>query len=262
MKKLAEKVVIITGTSSGIGKQVAIRFAQEGAKLAFCARRANRLEETKRLCEEAGAEVFSMACDLTNEEELQKFFDATIAHFGTVDVLVNNAISDAVSKPFIEQTWEQLNSMLKLGLFVPWRLMQLCYPIMKDNRRGSIINVGSASGTAGIPGYAAYASTKEALRGLTRLVSHEWGAVNIRVNSLLPSSATDSLKDDGILLKEEHPQLKEEREAILKMMAEANPLKRVGDSYEDIAPVFLFLASDDSRYITGQTLCVDGGFSI
>ena len=254
MARLQDKVAIITGASGGLGKQIALRFAAEGAKLAICARTENRLAETARLCEEIGAEVLFVPLDLCNNQDLEKFVQATVDRFGTVDILVNNAVTISPPHPFLDHSLEELDATVHSGLYATWTLMQLCFPYLKD-KNASVINFGSGSGRLGNEGYAAYAAVKEAIRGLTRVTAREWGKYGIRVNVLCPSAVTDNVKAGLEYLP---PEMKETVTNLLSV----NPLCRSGDPYEDITPVVLFLASDDSRWITGQDINAEGGGDI
>lgn len=254
MKKLEGKVAIITGASGGLGKHMAIRFAEEGAKIAICARTVAKLEATAKECESRGAEVFFKGTDLTDYNQLKEFVDGTIARFGTVDILVNNAISISSPHPFLEHTIETLDQTMHSGLYATWHMMQLCFPYMKD-KASSIINFGSGAGDMGMEGYAAYAATKEAICALTRVVAREWGQYGIRANSINPSAITDNVQ--AAL-----PTLDEEMRAYVISSLSENPMKRPGDSYSDVAPVAVFLAGEDSRWITGQNIMVEGGGNI
>ncbi len=251
MKRLENKVAIITGASGGLGKQTAIRFAQEGARLAICARTESKLMITKKLCEEAGAEVLAMTADVSQYDQLKNFVDQIGKQFGTVDVLVNNAATISAPHPFIEHTIADLEEGLHSGLYGTWYMMQLCYPYMKE-KGGSIINFGSVGGVAGLEGFAAYAAEKEAIRGLSRVVAREWGAMNIRVNCVCPNVITDRF-EEGIASSP-----KEIQDYLIASMSN-NVMHRPGRAYEDATPAILFLASDDSRWVTGQTLHVEGG---
>lgn len=256
MGKLSGKVVILTGASGGIGKQVAIRMAEEGAKLVICARRKEKLEDTKRLCEEAGAEVLAVQCDVSEREQLENLVNQTIERFGTINVLVNNAMSSISGVPFIHQTMEDLEMTLKNNLYAIWTLMQLCYPHMKAAGGGSIVNVGSGSSQVGLVNCAAYASVKGALTSLTKVVANEWGVDGIRANLVHPATYTDTIAEG---LTNVPAEVAEEYFKQTKAALANNPLKRMGDPYEDVAPVYVFLASDDSKFMTGQILRVEGG---
>lgn len=254
MGRLDGKVCIITGAASGLGKQEAIRFAEEGAKLAICSRTLSKLEDTKQICESKGAEVLAMALDVMDADKLKEFVDATVAKFGTVDVLVNNVHTVTMLLPFLEKSEEDLDIELKSSLYCYWRLMKLCYPYMK-NKPGagaSIINFASKAGYEGTAGHCAYSAAKEAIRGLTRVVAREWGPENIRVNTICPGGFTDNAQAS---LQYQTPEIQEWAKTAFK----ENVFQRIGDPYEDVSPIVLFLASDDSRWMSGQNLFADGG---
>ena len=254
MGKLDGKVAIITGCSGGLGKQIALRFAAEGANVAICARSSDRLQETAKACEELGAEVVSMSVDLSVYDQLNAFVDAVAQRFGTVDILVNNAVSITPPHSLLDHTLEELDMTMHSGFYATWHLMKLCYPYMKG-KASSIINFGSGAGDMGMDGYAAYASTKEAIRGLSRVAAREWGKDGIRVNIVNPSAVTDNVKASLDFLPEE-------QKAYVISSLSMNPMCRPGDPYEDITPAIVFLASDESRWVTGQTLMVEGGGNI
>ncbi len=247
-KKLDGKVVILTGTSAGLGKQMAVYLAKEGAKLSMCARRTEKLMETARLCEEAGAEVLALTCDVSKYENLQNYVEKTIERFGTVDVLINNASALAVRVPFLEEDTEELDRQLHTGLYAYWNLMQLCYPYLKG-KSSSIINFTSGVYQVGFEQMAAYVADKAAIRGLSMVVAREWGKDGIRCNTVSPAAMTETIMEN----------LPPEFEEYVVSRSRDNAMGRVGDPYQDIAPVTLFLASDDSRWITGQNINVDGG---
>ncbi|MDO5409503.1 MAG: SDR family oxidoreductase [Lachnospiraceae bacterium] len=252
MKRLEDKVCIVTGASSGIGKATAELFAAEGAKLAVCARTESKLmaaAETFRAC--GAKDVLAIPCDVGVPEQLENFFLQIKKKFGRVDVLVNNAQASDAMIPFMETSLESLQFSLKSGLFAPWSMMQLCFPLMKEHG-GSIINFSSAS-INGTAGFSAYAAAKGAISALSRVVANEWGQYNIRVNILYPLSLTDTAKESYS---------EEIRKNIENVSISKSPLKRVGDAKKDIAPVVLFLASDESRWITGQEICAEGGANI
>ncbi len=254
MKKLEGKVVVLTGASSGLGKQQAIRMATEGAKLAICSRTESKLLETKKLCEKQGAEVFAMALDIMDYDCLVKFVEGTVEKFGTIDVLINNAHTITMPKPFLEKTIDDLDIEMKSSLYSYWHLMKLCFPHMcdKEGVGASIINFASEAAVMGDSLYAPYAAAKEAVRGLSRVVAREWGQYNIRCNTVCPNGLTENCSGGLTSLSEEA------REHVQKAFVN-NPFKRAGDPYNDVAPVVVFLASDDSGWITGQNIHADGG---
>ncbi len=255
MGKLSGKVAVITGCSVGLGKQMALRFAAEGANLAICARSADKLAATAKECEAKGVQVLAIPVDLTDVEQLTAFVEAVAAKFGTIDILVNNAVSIAPPHPFLDHTIEQLELTMHSGFYATWHMMKLCFPYMKDKKDASIINFGSSGGDLGTVGFAAYAATKEAIRGVSRVVAREWGKNNIRVNVVSPVALTEHTA-------EELENLPEDQKAFIMGGMTDNPLGRAGDPYEDITPVVVFLASEESRWITGQNINAEGGWNI
>lgn len=254
MGKLDGKVAVITGCAGGLGKDYAIRFAEEGANLAICSRTASKLMETKQLCEEAGAQVVALPCDVGVYDDLVEFVDKTVERFGTIDILVNNAITNLEPAPFIETSLEHLDIQMHTGFYATWHMMKLCFPYMKD-KPSSIINISSQAGVEGMAGRSSYAAVKEAIRGLSRVAAREWGKHQIRVNVVCPIALAASHEERMKAMSQEW------QESVRKLMRD-NPLGRVGDGYSDVAPAIVFLASDDSRWITGQTLHVEGGNTI
>lgn len=134
MGKLAGKVIIITGCASGLGKQQAIRCAEEGANLAICSRTESKLMETKEICEEKGVKVLAMALDIREYASLKEFVDKTVYMFGTVDVSINNAHTITRPAPFMDKTIEDLDIEMQSSVYAYWNLMQLCFPYLKTNQ--------------------------------------------------------------------------------------------------------------------------------
>lgn len=254
MGKLQDKVAIITGASGGIGKEIAIRYAEEGAKLAICARNMENLEKTAATCREKGAQVIAVRCDVTQPGDMKQLVEQTVSQFGTVDILVNNAVDAKPGTPFMEQSEEYLQSLWESGFLSTWRMMKLCYPYLKK-AGGKVINFASGSGLLGVEGYAGYAAVKEAIRSLTRTVAREWGPEGINVNTICPTAITDKIQ----VIIDSMPEGQRSPEALGFVIP---PIGRVGNAYEDIAPVAVFLASEDARHITGQNIRVDGGGTI
>ncbi|MCR9253815.1 MAG: SDR family oxidoreductase [bacterium] len=250
MKKLENKVAIITGASGGLGKGTAIAFAKAGASVVICARRLEKLREIAHICKEQGVDVLPIKCDVMIKEDLENLVDQTIDHFGRVDILVNNAISTKQGVSIMDHTDEIWNNTLSSGFEAVWHLMRLCYPYMKLNKQGRIINISSGAGLIGAPGFGVYAGVKAAVHGITMVAAREWGDDGITCNSLIPVFYSDlSNKLFAGDFSEEQ----------MKSMI---PLGYIGDVNRDIAPVLVFMASDDSRYITGQMIKADGGADI
>jgi NAD(P)-dependent dehydrogenase (short-subunit alcohol dehydrogenase family) len=251
MGRFDGKVVMITGVGKGLGRQNAIRFAAEGARLALSDWSAENLAETERLCREAGGEVLAVLCDVTDPAQLENYVARTVERFGTIDVLVNNANFEAEMKPFLEQGIESLEMAFRVGVHAVWRLMKLCHPHLKreDGTTSSVVNFVSGVYETGMAGYASYVPDKAAIRGLSMVAAREWGVDGIRVNTIAPVALTDTIL---------HGLAPEYSEFVKQSMSE-NPLGRYGDPANDVAPVLMFLASDDSRWVTGQNINADGG---
>ena len=241
------KVVVVTGASSGLGVAFAQGFAEAGADVALGARRVDRLGETAALVEAAGRRALSVATDVASPESCQALVDATIAEFGRVDVLVNNAgIGTAV--PATRESPEQFRSVIDVNLNGCYWMAQACGRVMTPG--SSIINISSVLGltTAGLP-QAAYAASKAGLIGLTRDLAQQWtGRKGIRVNALAPGFFASEMT-------EQYP------EGYLESQGPRIPVGRKGDPRE-LAATAIFLASDAAGYITGQTIAVDGGMTI
>ena len=253
MGKLEGKVAIITGAASGLGKYEAIRLAAEGADIAICDIKAKHLQETKQLCEEQGARVVAVHCDVTSYDSLKAFVDQAVDQLGTIDVLVNN-VHRTTLKPFLDLDIRDFQTELEISVFSAWHMMKLCFPHMRDKpgAGASIINFGSRWGQESPKLTATYSAVKEAVRSLSRTVAREWGEYNIRVNAICPGGFTDNA---AAYMGTQIPEMQEYAMAAFK----DNVFGRPGDPYEDVAPIVAFLASDDSHWLSGQTINADGG---
>lgn len=245
--RLDDKVVIVTGASSGLGVSFARAFAEAGANLVLGARRVEKMAGTAALVEEVGRRVYTRKTDVADPQQCQQLVDAALAEFGRVDVLINNAgVGTAV--PATRETAEEFRSVIEVNLNGSYWMAQACGRVMQPG--SSIINIASILGltTAGLP-QAAYSASKAAVIGLTRDLAQQWsGRKGIRVNALAPgffaSEMTDELKP-GYL------------EALLPRVV----MGRLGDAAE-LAATAVWLASPAGGYVTGQTVVVDGGLTI
>jgi NAD(P)-dependent dehydrogenase (short-subunit alcohol dehydrogenase family) len=244
MFRLDGRVAIVTGASSGLGAVFARALAQAGADVALGARREDRLGETRAAVEAAGQRAITVRTDVARPEDCQGLVDATVAEFGKVDVLVNNAgVGTAV--PATRETPEQFRSVIDVNLNGCYWMAQACARVMQPG--SSIINISSILGltTAGLP-QAAYAASKAGLIGLTRDLAQQWtGRKGIRVNALAPGFFESEMTD-------QYP------EGYIEGQMARVLAGRKGDPME-LAAALVFLASDAGGYVTGTTLPVEGG---
>ena len=191
IKRLEGKVAIITGAGQGIGEAIARIYAREGAKVLITGRTLSKLEEVAAKIRGDGGEVLPLEALAGNREHAAKTVDAAISRWGRVDVLVNNAHTFTDFLPIEDPKMEEHVLIDMQSAFLgSLQLMQLCFPHMRDQGGGSIINMGSSYGIRCEPGFLAYASSKESIRTLTRTAAKEWGKHKIRVNTILPSALT------------------------------------------------------------------------
>jgi NAD(P)-dependent dehydrogenase (short-subunit alcohol dehydrogenase family) len=242
------KVAIVTGASSGLGVAFAQSLAEAGADVALGARRVERLADTAGLVRAQGRRALEVQTDVSRQPDCQALVDATMAEFGRVDVLVNNAgIGTAV--PATRETVEQFESVIDVNLNGCYWMAQACGRVMQPG--SSIVNVSSVLGitTAGLP-QAAYAASKAGLLGLTRDLAQQWAErKGIRVNALAP----------GFFASEMSGQYTPDY--IENAVRQRVLMKRMGEA-EELCAALLFLASDAGSFVTGQTLAVDGGLTI
>lgn len=251
MKQLNEKVAIVTGAGQGIGKGIAMLLAERGVKVVCVARRLDPIEETVKEIKANGGEAIALNGDNSDRERVHEIVQKTVEIYGTVDILVNNAQSLPGSKPVEEVTYDMMLKAWQTGTIGSLNFMQECFPYMKAQGEGRVINFASATGMFGYKGNLAYASNKEAVRGLTKIAAKEWGAYGICVNVILPGAESPAAKEWAKKFPEKYAEILEQQ-----------PMKRMGDPIKDIAPVVAFLAGPDSCFVSGQSIITDGAFSI
>jgi NAD(P)-dependent dehydrogenase (short-subunit alcohol dehydrogenase family) len=242
---LAGKVAIVTGASSGLGVAFAVGLADAGADIAICARRVEKLEETKAQVEERGRRCIAVRADVANPDDCNQVVAETVDQLGKVDVLINNAgIGTAV--PATREAPDDFRRVIDINLNGSYFMAQACARAMREGG-GSIVNIGSVLGsTSAFLPQAAYASSKAAIIGLTRDLAQQWtGRKGIRVNALAPGFFESEMTD-------QYP------DGYIEQMMVRVPAGRKGEARELVAAA-IFLASDASSYITGALLPVDGG---
>lgn len=245
--RLANKVAIVTGAAGGMGKADAVLFAKEGAKVVITDLQEEKLNEAVQEIVDNGGEAIGIKHNVTSEEDWIRVVEETISRFGKIDILVNNAgISNAT--PMLEMTVEQWDKTMSINVTGTFLGQKHVIPHMINNGGGSIVNISSIAGLTGGSGAGAYTASKGAVRLLTKATAVDFAKHNIRVNSVHPGYIKTPMTVE--LMADE------------KMKAwflSQSPLPRLGEA-EDIAKGVLFLASDESSYITGIELPIDGGY--
>lgn len=250
---LKGKVAVVTGGTEGIGKATALKLAQEGAKVAICARSPERLDKTADEIRKTGTEVLAIAADMSKAADIERFMQAVIERFGRLDILVNNAGTSARGK-FLEVDDATWSADLELKLFGAIRCTRLAVPHMKKQGGGRIINITISS--AKQPGAQSMPTSVSRAAGLalTKALSKEFAADNILVNTVCIGKIKSGQHErrytrEGISAEQYYAQ-----------MARDVPLGRVGEAVE-VANVIAFLASDAASYVTGSSINLDGGIS-
>jgi NAD(P)-dependent dehydrogenase (short-subunit alcohol dehydrogenase family) len=255
--KLKDKVAVITGGGTGIGKAIAARFAAEGASVVVAARTLSKLEETVNEIQATGGKAFAFQVDVSDEKQVQKMAERTIGEYGRIDVLVCNHAGGGGGGPIISLDIAGWKETLDINLT---GTLLCCRAALKDmihRRSGSIINISSVAGMYGVPGLASYSTSKWGVIGLTKTMAIEVGEYGIRVNSISPAATrTERFEAPQKMFAESSGIAYEDR---LKETTAHYALKRIAEPSET-AGAALFLASDDSSAVTGHNLVVSCGF--
>lgn len=248
MQRLEGHRALVTGAGQGIGRAIALAFAREGASVAVADIQADAVETTAAEITALGRSGKAFEADVGLSEDCDRIVRETASALGGLDVLVNSAAWATVGVPIADVDDAHYQRTLDVCMSSVFWTMRAAYPFLKQSGRGSVINFASNAGTEGMPGNAPYAAAKEAIRGFSRSAAREWAVDKIRVNIIRPIAASPSTQQWA----KDYPEQKKAAESAI-------PLGRFGDCDRDIAPVAVFLASDEARYLTAVTLPVDGG---
>jgi NAD(P)-dependent dehydrogenase (short-subunit alcohol dehydrogenase family) len=250
--RLAGQTALITGGGTGMGRAIALAFSREGAGVTVAGRRVEKLREVVSEIEKQGGQALAVSCDVTQSKDAERTVRETVARFGRLDVLVNNAgalhISTVESIP--EEDWDRI---MLVNLKGPFLMSRAALPALRKAGGGSIINIGSILGLVGMKGRAAYATSKGGVTQLTRAMAMDHAHEKIRVNCICPALVeTELIRDlfgSGT-----------EGEAVRRSRIAQIPLGRIGRP-EDVADMAVFLASKESSWVTGVAIPLDGGLS-
>ncbi len=251
----AGRAVLKSGACGSIGYGIATAYAKEGANLVITGRNVKKLEDAKEELERLyGIKVLILQADVSassdNEAVVNHVVQQTVDTFGHIDVLINNAQASASGVPLAEHTTDQFNLALYSGLYAVFYYMKACYPYLKETK-GTVINFASGAGLFGNYGQCAYAAAKEGIRGLSRVAATEWGPDGINVNVICPIAWTSQLENFEL----NYPDA-------FKANVKMPPMGHYGDPEKEIGRVCVQLAHPDFKYLTGETLTLEGGMGL
>ncbi len=246
--RLQEKVAIITGAGQGIGRAFALRFAQEGAHVVIADIQEDKAKSVVQEIQDGGGQAIAVKVDVSQPESVKAMVQQAVTRFEHVDVMINNAaiFSSIKMKPFDEITFDEWTGLMAVNLTGTFLCCQSVASHMRARQGGSIINISSSTVLMGRPWYAHYVTSKAGVVGMTRALARELGADNITINVVMPGSTETEVTRETVS--------SEQKKSIL----DGQSIHR-RETPQDLVGALVFLASDDSRFITGQTLVVDGG---
>jgi len=247
---LSGKVAVITGASKGIGEAIAKIYGAAGASVVVSSRKKESVEQVANSIIENGGKAIAVACHMGNMQDVDRLVNETVAAFGGVDILVNNAATNPTFGPVVDTDEAAFDKIMNVNVKGPFELSKKVYALMKEKKSGSIINISSVGGLRPEHGLGIYSMSKAALISLTKVMAKEWGGDNIRANVICPG-----------LIKTKFSEALWNNDKIMHTMMKMLPIKRVGTP-EEIAALALYLAADESAYCTGSVFTADGGFTI
>jgi NAD(P)-dependent dehydrogenase (short-subunit alcohol dehydrogenase family) len=248
--KLRGKVALITGAGSGIGRATAILFAREGAKVVVVDYNEATARETAELIKKSGGEAIFIKADVSNSEDVRKMIERAVQEYGRLDILYNNAGIEGQQAPTAECPEENFERVISVNLRGVFLGMKYGIQQMLKQGGGVIINTASVAGMVGFAGLPAYCASKGGVIQLTRTAALEYATMNIRINAICP----------GVIWTPMVERFTGKREEMIKQFSEIQPVKRMGRP-EEVAALALFLASEDSSFITGAAITIDGGYT-
>lgn len=255
---VTNRVVFLTGAASGIGYEMGNAFAKEGAKVVISDRLEERAKEAAEKLQKEGFQAIGLKCDVTSEEEIAAAISQTVTHFGSLDILINNAGMQHVS-PIEEFPTEKFELLIKIMQIAPFIAIKHAFPIMKKQKYGRIINVASINGLVGFAGKSAYNSAKHGVIGLTKVAALEGATDGITVNALCPGYVDTPLVRNQLkdLATTRNVPLENVLEDVIYPLVPQKRLLQV----QEIADYAIFLASEKAKGITGQAVVIDGGYT-
>jgi len=243
-----QKVAIITGGSSGIGRATAITLAKDGVKVTVAARRAKEGEETVQLVKEAGGEGIFVRTDVTKEDDVKSLVEDTIKVYGRLDYAFNNAGIEEMMTPFVEQTSDAFDQIMNVNVKGVWLSMKYEIPEMIRSGGGAIVNNSSVAGIMGFPQMPIYIASKHAVLGLTKSAALEYAKSGIRINAVAPGGVETNMAKR--IVEHDH--------RFLETVTSMHPIGRIADP-EEIANAVVWLLSNKASFVLGHTLLIDGG---
>ena len=244
----SQKVAIITGASSGIGRATAIALAKDGVRVVIAARRANESKETLQLVKEAGGDGIFIKTDVAREDEVKKLVEFTVEKYGKLDYAFNNSGIEEMHTSFVDQTSAVFDNIMNINVKGIWLSMKYEIPQMLKNGGGSIVNTSSVAGVIGFAQMPIYSASKHAVLGLTKSSALEYAKSGIRINAVAPGGVETDMYERTV----------GENKQLFQTIIAMHPIGRVGKP-EEIANAVVWLLSNKASFVTGHTLLVDGG---
>ncbi|WP_208456347.1 SDR family oxidoreductase [Burkholderia gladioli] len=251
--ELKDKIALVTGAGSGIGRTTSIAFSRQGASVVISDINADAGNETVKLIRDAGGEATFIKTDVSNESQVKALVEQTVATYGRLDIAFNNAGLTQNSAPLADQSSETYDEIFDVSVRGVWLTMRAEITQMLKQGSGTIVNMGSMSAVVGIPGLATYSGSKHAVLGLTRGAALDYAKQGIRINAVGPGTIDTPMIARFVELAGS--------DSVMEPIRAAHPIGRTGKP-EEVAEAVLWLASDASSFVVGHILMVDGGYSV